>query len=401
MSNILQGLQNKPYEAFKDIISMRNSPSLGEMHDNEPKHFQSKDDSYNYLINMKIERFLSPEFQILKVIKNKNNTIIITKKVKKKTEMAVIPYVNTIEIIITENIYSQNQGRIRYHLLNRMLLNIEEANISSEELNSEENPLTFFHICQKFIIINSKSKVIIADYNNHLYSTIFTKTSERSIQIFYSYDELVGIDGKILNRSYVFGHNQLGDIYYFTIDDNSFENTEDLKKMNLVMKKLSLCWEEKIKDLKVIKIYSSQEKRWFYLVCYLREKEFVYYISDFVKCSLQTILDKIYARDPKIHRNMIDLQENKFKMKKIFDFYNQTGVCSIIIANGDDIILIEYDSGFTPLRMKQLLEYGTIDSQRKNLGGNTPTTHRENKMIPEDLTKYFAFSLHQYSVIIS
>jgi hypothetical protein len=132
----------------------------------------------------------------------------------------------------------------------------------------------------------------------------------------------------------------------------------------------------------------------------LREKEFVYYISDFVKCSLQTILDKIYARDPKIHRNVIDLQENKFKMKKIFDFYNQTGVCSIIIANGDDIILIEYDSGFTPLRMKQLLEYGTIDSQRKNLGGNTPTTHRENKMIPEDLTKYFAFSLHQYSVTI-
>jgi hypothetical protein len=338
------------------------------------------------------------------VLKNKHLTIIIAKKKKWREDLNTKPHFCLLEIIVTENIYKISHGKIRFKLVNKMSLRITDDSRIMDEIDEKEETFNFVHICSKFVIIDTMYKVVLCDYLNNLHSTIFTKTTERSIEIFYSYDELIGKESRVINRSYIFGFSQNREIYYFTIEDNSFDSNEDLKCLNIIMKRLKLDRTgEKIRDFKVVKVYSQFGKTWYYLICYLKDREFVYFVSEYLQCSFQQILEKIYSNDPEVEKNSILMKESKFSIKKIFDFYNPTGVCALVIANGDNLILMEYEANFTPNKMRILLSNGNLDSRRKSISPNLtsrPNSTRENNLISEDNhIKYFAFSLQQYNVL--
>ena len=70
--SILQGLKNKPYKSYKEMSSSKPVSSIiSDKQEKEPKFTTSKDESFNFLANVNLEKFLSPDFQILKVLKNR------------------------------------------------------------------------------------------------------------------------------------------------------------------------------------------------------------------------------------------------------------------------------------------------------------------------------------------
>ena len=79
-------------------------------------------------------------------------------------------------------------------------------------------------------------------------------------------------------------------------------------------------------------------------------------------------------------------------MKKIYEFLNQNEVCSIIIANGDNIILLEFDPLLTPSGMKELF---LIGNQNNKIVSSSSLKKLKNN---DKFMQFNSFSLKNYSV---
>ena len=387
--SILKGLQNKPFQTYNETTLINGTHQNDiEINENETKLKYSKDDSFNYFMNMKFEKYFSKDHQIVKVLINKFTTLIITKKQDTKPKH---PPSSIFDIISIENSYLSD-GKIKHRFLNKVTIEVTD-DFRIREGKEEEEKFSFIHICQKFVVINTEYKIVIVDYINNLYSTIFTKNIDRTFDIFYNYDEMIMVKGKVLNRSYIFGYDKEMKIYFFKIDDDSFEKDNDLDKVNIVMKKLKFDYSSDIiTDLKVIKMIDPKEKKWFYIICYLKEREFIYYISEYVKCSFNSIVEKIHFNSPIIQKSSFEIKGSKYKMKKIYEFLNQNEVCSIIIANGDNIILLEFDPLLTPSGMKELF---LIGNQNNKIVSSSSLKKLKNN---DKFMQFNSFSLKNYSV---
>ena len=395
--NILQELNNQPYKSYREIPMMKPVSAAFDEHYDKGKNNPLKHDNFKYLIEMKIEKFISPNHDFIKILKNNDRTIIITRERKKKLKQNNSKF----DIIATNNSLLSKE-KIKFEFLNKMSLTIDQySEISVTEDNEEK--LLFLHICENFILINTENSIIIVDYMNNHYSNIFNKTEERQFNIFYNFDELIRVEKKFFNRSYIFGYDISGDIFFFVIDDNLFENNGS-SPHHLIIRNLKFenIYPDQIMDFKIIKLLNNNEKNWFYLICYMKQKEFIYYISEYSKYSFLSILERINKSDPIIEKFCVSIKKNEFHKQKIYDFHNQTGIGSIIIALGDKMIFLEYKAFITPLEMKHLFSSvrneinENINKKSKNL--NSIALWQNDLQLDDKISRYYTFCLHEYNV---
>ena len=363
--------------------------------------YDHKDESFNYLINMKIEEFLSPDNIIIKILKNKDYTIIIS-EVKSNRDNNSIIFTKTLEVFVCTNKYLELRSSIRFEFCKKFTLIIKdklrEIHTPSIKDKDVEFPLNFFLICDKFLLIDCPIQLIICDFIKQNYSTLLVKTYKRFFNPIFTYDELIKSPSKgvISLRNYVFGLNHNKALYYFIIEDNIFKTIELYPKLKLILRKIPIDKSSTIKDLKVnlyliqiIKISNSNCKSWYYLICFLTEDEFIYYITDYSTLSLEKVFYRIFKLNQET-KNKIDLKKNSYLVKRINIFLNDLGMSSIIISNGDNLILIEFDATYNPDMLRSRLKVGQLIGLVKN---RNPDNNNDNGK-----TYYFDTDLKFYNV---
>ena len=115
-----------------------------------------------------------------------------------------------------------------------------------------------------------------------------------------------------------------------------------------------------------MRLNNSKDRSWYYLICYLDEDEFIYYITDYLVLSVENVLQKIFRRN-ELKKNRIPLKRTSYTVKKINIFLNNLGMSSIIISNGDNLILIEFDSTQTPEMLRSIISVGEQLGLEKNI----------------------------------
>ena len=247
---------------FKHQTSLR-SEMKEDLIDNLP-NYDYRDESFNFLINMNIERFLSPESTIIKTLVNKSYTIIISddkSDIDQKSSS-----VKTLEVLVCFNKYQEMRSTIRFEFRNKFKIAISnklrESNIQSDIDTEVEPPLNFFIICQKFLLIDSPYEIIICDFIKQNYSILHVKTEKRFLNAIFTFDELIKSPRKgiISIRNYIFGLNQNKALCYFIIEDNLFETIELYNDFKIILRKIQISNFNNIKDFKVTSIVNTDNE---------------------------------------------------------------------------------------------------------------------------------------------
>ena len=124
-----------------------------------------------------------------------------------------------------------------------------------------------------------------------------------------------------------------------------------------------------------MRLNNSKDRSWYYLICYLDEDEFIYYITDYSTLSLEKVFYRIFKLNQET-KNKIDLKKNSYLVKRINIFLNDLGMSSIIISNGDNLILIEFDATYNPDMLRSRLKVGQLIGLGKN---RNPDNNNDNR----------------------
>jgi hypothetical protein len=150
----------------------------------------------------------------------------------------------------------------------------------------------------------------------------------------------------------------------------------------------------------VIKFYNQKERSWFYFFCYLREGEFNYYITEYLTISIEKAIEKVFKFN-EVPRSTIVISKNKYSVKKICIFYNEEGMSAIVITNGDNLILIEFEASFTPAKLKNnLLKGKHIDNETSlSISSKDSILSNRNSILSgTQYSNYFDVNLYNYNV---
>jgi hypothetical protein len=244
----LRRLGTSVYKTLEEVPSEKE-----EYMDNQP-NFDYKDESYNYLINMKIERFLSPENKILKILRNKLHTLIISEVHDKVSPNFLSNFTKTLEIVVCINIYKEKTNTIRLKFFKKFILTFTEelGIVENHSFSSQkEHFFEIFLVNNKFLIIDSAIKILLVDYLNSKSATLLIKSRDRYFNIIYCLEEYVrNNNGQVNQRGYLFGITHDRSYYYFILDDDLLERNRE-ENFNLVLKKINIENSESVKDFKV------------------------------------------------------------------------------------------------------------------------------------------------------
>ena len=215
---------------------------------NHTNVFYMKDDSYNFLINMRIEKFLSPNNKIIKILKNNKYTIIISEVICYELETI---FTKTLEILVCTN-KIQDNNNIRFEFCKKFQINIRDKFQVINQLSNCHINFNFFLICDKFILIDCPIQVIVCDFIKQLYSILIEK-KDKIFNLIFTFDEYIKSpkSGIISMRNYTFCFNEKKELYYFILDDNFFELDDKFQKRITKLRKIKINGSDQIHDLKV------------------------------------------------------------------------------------------------------------------------------------------------------
>ena len=124
------------------------------------------------------------------------------------------------------------------------------------------------------------------------------------------------------------------------------------------------------------------DRSWFYFFCYLKEGELSYYITDYTTLSLENQI-KIIFNSNRYSKETLILNKNKYSLRKVNIIYN-SNTSAIVILNGDNLILFEYEPNFTPNMFRSRLLLGN----KYNINDNVKLNTNENKYLNVSLENY-------------
>ena len=112
----------------------------------------------------------------------------------------------------------------------------------------------------------------------------------------------------------------------------------------------------------------------------MKEGEFTYYITNYLRISLEKVIELTFTLN-EYKKNTINLIENNYRVKRVNIFFNHIGMSAIIISNGDNLILIEFEATYTPemlySRMKVVQQKESTKSLEcgKEINSNSKNNH--------------------------
>ena len=124
------------------------------------------------------------------------------------------------------------------------------------------------------------------------------------------------------------------------------------------------------------------DRSWFYFFCYLKEGEFSYYITDYTTLSLENQI-KIIFNSNRYSKETLILNKNKYSLRKVNIIFN-SNTSAIVILNGDNLILFEYEPNLTPNMFRSRLLLGN----KYNINDNVKLNTNENKYLNVSLENY-------------
>jgi hypothetical protein len=345
--------------------------SSSEDESNSPENYSFdydvRDENYHYLINYNFDNIPYSNYEILCTARN-NKYIAVLYLINKQYELIILFNDNKL----TTKVKFKTYRIIRLkQLLNEY--NSTYINKDSEGRSKPKSP-SIYICCDNYIIIEDSKKIYLLDFTSNKFITLFVKIQQ--LNIISAFDELYSYNNDVHERSYIFCVSDNEDLYYFMLECDFFfkENKQ------VVLYKLTAC-ERGIKDFQIIKFNNDKEKTWHYMLVLLKPSFFKVYITGNTRSSVKALLSSYFILNYNTYKgdSVVIPVENKKVRKRIFVHFSSMSRCALMIANGELISVVEFDSFSTPEDLKKYFKFdafrrrnsiGPIRSIKSSLGLN-------------------------------
>jgi hypothetical protein len=386
--------------------------------------YDPKDENYNYLINMSILKSETSEricitrndkYTAILYLDNKQYEVWIMENIInnlgvkfKKVMNFPIPQLEYKEINLNGNNYINTFKSSKSNHSNSKNFHRSHSTITIS--NRLKNPVIYL-CADNYLLIEDSKNIFLLDFIEKKITNLFNKSSDCNLNIISCYDELICVkksDSLNLNsvkfpelknssthlstRSYVFLLSSKEEIYFFCLEKGYFQklqiNVKDNKgnknlnfSSGLILSKIPFD-SKSAKDFRVLKIYlpDPTENKWFYLFTILKESKVTFLTTDYTDSSLKIYLKNVkndYTINSSVRSKSFALPfEKNFHIRKIF-LSQQNLQTFIVIALGEHLIILKYNSLIIPKDMRKLLkipEELTNDSNSHFF--NSPTRRR-------------------------
>ena len=272
-------------------------------------------------------------------------------------------YLNKTKKIYNIYIY-KNEIDFRSENLNFKLIRILDFPLSKyfdiSTYDSSKIITTIFFASDYYLIINDIDiRIILLDFRNGNYVSIFEKSNEqfeRLYNIIDTYDEIFLKENNTFIRTYVFISikNKEKKVIQFSYNYLIIQRETLIKKdFTLYHLDFDLGNAQPI-GLKIVKIpkYSNQDKKWFYIICFYTSQIIFQMITDYENFTLHELFKKysksLYINSEKeiikklFFINIIGVEQDKKQIAqsyKIFLHININKLCSFILFLEDGVII--------------------------------------------------------------
>ena len=297
-------------------------------------------------------------------------------------------------LFIYKNIFDTEHEHITYKLISSLSFNKKKFENSDttisenpQKINKKKiyfedesevykktvtNTYNLFLINKNFIIIQCLNiKIVLVDFLLKKFSTLFSNIDKNrsNIKIIHIHDELIkikkykkGVNYIVKSLVFCLINNQL---YYFIIHDSNFY------QINFSMKRVTFDDTIKTVDSFVVdKITDeSDKKNFYYLFCIISEKKFIRFITDYMKVSLQEILNHFrqYFKSGFIFKMVNSFDKTQNATVKIFKSY--VNVNFILLQIGMDVLSFKFYHNDTPNDLKKRFGF-ELENLKEKINNN-------------------------------